>query len=65
MSHKFKIGQNVRQIGTSYVGSKSVVDGLFEIVRLTPDDRSGEPTYRIRSAGIERAAREGELVPAS
>ncbi len=65
MSHKFKIGQSVRQLGTSYVGSKSVVDGLFEIVRLTPDDRSGEPTYRIRSAGIERAAREGELVPAS
>ncbi|MGC5778123.1 hypothetical protein [Methylobacterium sp. NFXW15] len=62
MSHKFKIGQSVRQLGTSYVGSKSIVDGLFEIVRLTPDDRSGEPTYRIRSLGVERAAREGELI---
>ena len=65
MSHKFKIGQSVRQLGTSYVGSKSIVDGLFEIVRLTPDDHSGEPTYRIKSAGVERAAREGELVPVS
>lgn len=63
MSHKFKVGQSVRQLGTSYTGSKSVVDGLFEVVRLTPDDRSGEPTYRIRSAGTERAAREGELTP--
>ncbi len=65
MSHKFKVGQSVRQLGTSYVGSKSIVDGLFEIVRLMPDDRSGEPTYRIRSSGIERAAREGELVSVS
>ncbi|MGH1571935.1 hypothetical protein ACRAWG_16105 [Methylobacterium sp. P31] len=62
MSHKFKIGQSVRQLGTSYVGAKGSVDVLFEVVRLTPDDRSGEPTYRIKSAGGERAAREGELV---
>jgi len=34
MSHKFKLGQNVRQQGINYVGNKSsVVDGLFEIVR--------------------------------
>ncbi|MCJ2018281.1 hypothetical protein MKK84_12710 [Methylobacterium sp. E-065] len=62
MSHKFKIGQSVRQLGTTYAGNKnSVVDGLFEVVRLMPDDRSGEPCYRIRSAACERAAREGEL----
>ncbi|GJD36280.1 hypothetical protein [Methylobacterium aerolatum] len=61
MSHKFKIGQHVRQAGISYFGNKSVTDGLFEIVRLMPDDRSGEPTYRIKSAGGERAVRESEL----
>jgi len=39
MSHKFKVGQNVRQLGISYAGNKStVVDGLFEVVRLMPDD---------------------------
>ena len=65
MSHKFKIGQHVRQLGTSYAGSKSIVDGLFEVVRLTPDDRSGEPTDRIKSATGERAVREGELTHAS
>lgn len=66
MSHKFKVGQSVRQLGTTYAGSKSsVVDGLFEVVRLMPDDQSGEPCYRIKSATCERAAREGELVAAS
>ena len=66
MSHKFKLGQNVRQLGISYHGNKSsVVDGLFEVVRLMPDDRSGEPCYRIKSVDCERAAREGELTPVS
>jgi hypothetical protein len=66
MSHKFKVGQSVRQLGTTYAGNKSsVVDGLFEVVRLMPDDRSGEPCYRIKSAGCERAAREDELVLAA
>ncbi|MGT2478801.1 hypothetical protein ACU4GR_07870 (plasmid) [Methylobacterium oryzae CBMB20] len=66
MSHKFKVGQSVRQLGTTYTGNKSsVVDGLFEVVRLMPDDRSGEPCYRIKSEACERAAREGELVSAS
>ncbi len=65
MSHKFKIGQRVRQLGISYAGNKSIVDGVFEVVRLMPDDRAGEPTYRVRSAGGERAVREGELTLAS
>lgn len=66
MSHKFKLGQSVRQTGMNYVDNKnSVTDGLFEVVRLMPDDRSGEPCYRIKSAGCERAAREGELTPVS
>jgi hypothetical protein len=66
MSHKFKLGQSVRQLGILYIGNKcTVVDGLFEVVRLMPDDRSGEPCYRIKAAGLERAAREGELAPAS
>ena len=66
MPHKFKVGQSVRQVGTTYAGNKtSVVDGLFEVVRLMPDDRSGEPCYRIKSTGSERAAREGELTPVS
>jgi hypothetical protein len=65
MSHKFKVGQSVRQLGTTYSRTMSTVDGLFEVVRLMPDDRSGEPSYRIKSAGGERAAREGDLILAS
>ncbi|MDP4006551.1 hypothetical protein [Methylobacterium sp. NEAU K] len=65
MSHKFKVGQNVQQLGTSYSRSKSTVDGIFEVVRLMPDDRSGEPSYRIKSEVGERAAREGDLILAS
>ena len=62
MSHKFKLGQSVRQLGINYGNNKStVVDGLYDVVRLMPDDRSGEPCYRIKSDGGERAAREGEL----
>ena len=66
MSHKFKLGQSVRQLGINYGNNKStVVDGIYEVVRLMPDDRAGEPCYRIRSEGGERAAREGELILAS
>jgi len=66
MSHKFKLGQNVRQLGISHGGNKgTLLHGLYKVVRLMPDDGSGEPCYRIKSAGCERAAREGELVLAS
>jgi hypothetical protein len=63
MSHKFKLGQNVRQLGISYGGNKStLLDGLYKVVRLMPDDGSGEPCYRIKSVDGERAAREDELI---
>ena len=65
MSHKFKIGQSVRQLGPTYGAGKGVIEGLFEVVRLMPDDRAGEPTYRIKSAVGERAVREGDLTLAS
>ena len=66
MFHKFRVGQSVRQLGTTYFGNKNIViDGLFEVVRLMPDDQTGEPCYRIKSSGCERAARESELVAAS
>ena len=65
MSHKFKVGQHVRQSISGYVYAKSVAGGLFEVVRLMPDDRTGEPSYRVKSAAGERAVREGELTLAS
>jgi hypothetical protein len=65
MSHKFKVGQSVRELGTSYAGKQTIIDGRFEVGRLMPDDRSGEPTYRIKSASGERAVREADLILAS
>lgn len=64
MSHKFKIGQRVRQPGPNSVDSKGVINGPYEVVRLMPSDQTGEPSYRIRSTTGERAARENDLVPA-
>lgn len=63
MSHKLKLHQNVkmRQAGFS---DKLVSSGeMFEIVRLMPEDRTGEATYRIRSRMGERAVRESEITP--
>jgi hypothetical protein len=65
LSHKFKVGQHVRQSNGGYVYAKSVDGDLFEIVRLLPEDRTGEPSYRVKSAAGERAMQEGDLTLAS
>jgi len=65
MSHKFKVGQHVRQSKIGYADATSAAGTLFEVVRLMPEDRSGEPSYRVKSAAGERAVREGELTLAS
>ncbi|WP_430911244.1 hypothetical protein [Methylobacterium sp. sgz302541] len=66
MSHKFKVGQRVRRARVGYAEGKSAVGDICQVLRLMPDDGTGEPSYRIRSdgAGGERAVREGELVAA-
>ena len=65
MSHKFKLGQRVRQARLGYAGGGEAVGAASEIVRLMPEDRDGEPCYRIKSPVGERAVREGEIVLAS
>ncbi|MGH1575042.1 hypothetical protein ACRAWG_35870 [Methylobacterium sp. P31] len=65
MSHKFKVGQRVRQFKIGYADAKSATGDLFEVTRLMPEDRSGEPSYRVKSATGERAMRESELALAS
>ena len=62
MSHKFKLGQRVRQSRSGFGSVKGDPSGqLCEIVRLMPVDRAGEPSYRIKSSVGERAAVESEL----
>lgn len=67
MSHKFKIGQRVRRARVGYAENKSAIGDICQIVRLMPDDETGEPSYRIRATAAgagERAVREGEIVAA-
>ncbi|MDR7036689.1 MULTISPECIES: hypothetical protein [Methylobacterium] len=62
MSHKFKIGQRVRQARRfGSADSGSATSSTFEIIRLMPEERTGEPAYRVKSATGERAVLEGEL----
>jgi hypothetical protein len=65
MAHKFKLGQRVRRERIGYADLKADPTDVFEIVRLVPEDQTGEPFYRIKSGGAERAVREGEITLAS
>ncbi|GJD64545.1 hypothetical protein [Methylobacterium frigidaeris] len=66
MSYKFKLHQRVRMVRSGstngYAGEMDALLDAFEIVRLMPEDRSGEAAYRIRSPKGERAVRESEIV---
>ena len=65
MTHKFKIGQHVRRTRTDRSDDRAGFGEVGEIVRLMPDDPTGEPSYRVRSGSALRAVRESEIVPAS
>ena len=64
MSHRFKVGQRVR-IARSGAPNDDRTGEAFEVLRLMPEDQTGEPSYRIRTAARERAVRESELAAAS
>ncbi len=64
MSHKFKVRQMVRLRRMGYSDSRSESGGTYEVIRLMPADQTGEPAYRIKSGTVERAVREGEIMPA-
>ncbi len=54
MSHRYQIGQTV--IPTVYIREFNAV---YEVVRLLPEDVTGEPQYRLKntSTGIELVSR--------
>ena len=51
----------MRRTQSGYAAIKADVSDVFEIVRLVPEDQTGEPFYRIKSGSTERAVREGEI----
>ncbi|HEV2557034.1 MAG TPA: hypothetical protein VGU45_00245 [Microvirga sp.] len=61
MAHRFKIRQMVRMNHPSTADARTVVGGVYEVVRLMPADQTGEVSYRIRSGTVERAVRESEI----
>jgi hypothetical protein len=60
MSHKFRLRDRVRFTTTTRLDPRTSAE-VYEVVRLLPDDATGEPTYRIKSTGTERAVRESEI----
>jgi hypothetical protein len=63
MSHKFKLHQRVQMVRAGFSDARASSGDIFEIVRLMPEDRNGESSYRIRSRIGERAVRESEIAP--
>jgi hypothetical protein len=61
MSHKFKLGQQVKRLLPVASNDKTGFGEIAEVVRLMPEDQSGEVSYRIRSGQAERAVREDEI----
>ncbi|KTS36836.1 hypothetical protein NS228_19980 [Methylobacterium indicum] len=62
MPYKFKLHQQVRMVRSGMSDALASDIDVFEVVRLMPEDRSGEAAYRIRSMKGERAVRESEIV---
>ncbi len=60
MSHRFRLGQTV--VPTVYVRE---LNAVYEVVRLLPEDVTGEPQYRLKNTttGIELVSREQEMRP--
>ncbi|KAA2235058.1 hypothetical protein [Salinarimonas soli] len=58
MPHRFQVGQTV--IPTVYIRE---FDAVYEVVRLMPEDVTGEPQYRLKNVrtGIELVSREAEM----
>lgn len=62
-SHKFKVGQTVELVATSF---RSAESGHYEIVGLRPiEDGNSNPLYRVKSKGEphERVVAESDLIP--
>lgn len=64
MSHRFKLNQHVRMTLLAARDAHLFKGDLWEVVRLMPADQTGEPFYRVRCNGVERAAGEHSLQPA-
>lgn len=60
MSHKYSMGQLVHAAAAHFADR---TNGTYEVVRLMPENSSGELGYRIRDtvSGAQRAVGESEI----
>ena len=60
MSHKYSMGQLVHAAAAHFADRTS---GTYEVIRLMPENNSGELGYRIRDtvSGAQRAVGESEI----
>lgn len=60
MSHKYSMGQLVHAAAAHFADRTS---GTYEVIRLMPENSSGELGYRIRDtvSGAQRAVGESEI----
>ncbi|HUZ67362.1 MAG TPA: hypothetical protein VMU56_06825 [Beijerinckiaceae bacterium] len=65
MSHKFQIRQRVRLSKLGFSDKRINSTEVYEVIRLLPADQTGEPAYRIKASGNERAVLESEITLAS
>jgi hypothetical protein len=61
MSQKFQIRQRVRLSKLGFSDKRVSATEIYEVIRLLPADQTGEPAYRIKAAGNERAVLESEI----
>ena len=61
MPHQFNLHQLVRLTSTSSLARVSPT-GLYEVIRLMPEDPTGVFSYRLKSPAGERVARESEII---
>lgn len=65
MAHKFQVRQRVRLTQLGFSDRRFRSTEIYEVVRLLPADNTGEPSYRIKAQGNERAVLESEITLAS
>jgi len=57
MSHKYHLRQLVRLARFGLSDTRASASGVYEVTRFMPADQTGEVSYRIKSSGGERRAR--------
>ena len=63
MAHKYEVHQTIRLSTEGKISNTHLSpDGMYEIMRLLPQDQAGDFYYRIRSSAGERVVLESQIL---